>query len=458
MASKSRSKRPFEQGDLVEGTISALSRRGGSIAEVKGARVRVMGGVPGDLAKIRVVHTGKNINVGHIHTLTSPSEHRVEAPCPVVTKCGGCPWQPASLSLQRETRAQEVARLLAPFTNPNTREHGWLGPDKVKGYRTRALMVTRHRGGSLRMGFYAPGTQDLVPIDQCVVQHPRVNSVLKKAHRLLARLNWPTWRSVERPGVLRGLLYRVDPNVDEGILTLILAVEPGPQVMEAAKALMGIEGVCGVHANINPHEGGPMLGKRSVHLRGKRYQRVTYGELELEVSATSFIQTRHDMAEAMVKSLGDFLPEEIEHLVDLYSGAGLLGLAHRHRAQRVTLVESHPQASQDAMRNADKVGSDSLHVLAEDAAIAAPRVLRDGADVIILDPPRAGCAQSVIDAICAIESDLKVLYVSCEARSLARDLKKLHAQGFKISEWALFDMFPHTPHVEVGIALERARA
>ncbi|MGB0590115.1 MAG: 23S rRNA (uracil(1939)-C(5))-methyltransferase RlmD [Myxococcota bacterium] len=456
MAKSPRRKRPFNQGDLVEATITSLERRGGSLARVGDAEVRVLGGVPGDSAQLRITHTGKHINVGQIQTLTEPSKYRVEAPCPVVTSCGGCPWQPASMSLQREVRATQVKELLAPLCDDATRHHGWIGPEYSLGYRTRALMVLRHRGGSMRMGFYAPGTQDLVPVDSCVIQHRRVNSVLKHAHHILARLDWPTWRSEERPGVIRGFLYRVDPGREEGILTLILSVKPGPKVAQAAQQLIRIEGVCGVHANINPKGSGPMLGERNVHLRGKRRQSVSYGDLNLQVGPTSFIQTRHDMAEAMVTTLGQWLPERMTHLVDLYAGAGVLGLASRARADRVTLIESHPLASEDSMRNIELLEASAVTAITEDAATAAPRVLAEGADAVILDPPRAGCAPAVIDAITALKGEVTVIYASCESRSLSRDLKRLIDAGFVITDVATFDMFPHTPHVEVGVALRRA--
>jgi 23S rRNA (uracil1939-C5)-methyltransferase len=451
-----RHSRPFNQGDLVEATITSLERRGGSLAQVGGAEVRVLGGVPGDSAELRITHTGRHINVGQIQTLRTPSKDRVEAPCPVVTQCGGCPWQPAAMPLQQETRAAQVNALLTSLSNEATRHHGWIGPTETEGYRTRALMVLRHRGGSMRMGFYAPGTQDLVPAEPCVIQHRRVNSVLKHAHHILARLDWPTWRSEERPGVIRGLLYRVDPAHDEGLLTLVLSIKPGPKVAEAAQQLIRIEGVCGVHANINTKGSGPMLGEHTVHLRGKRRQSVNYGDLELQVGPTSFIQTRHDMAEAMVATLGQWLPETIHHLVDLYAGAGVLGLAHRERAERVTLIESHPEAAEDAARSVEQLEAETVTVIAEDAATAAPRVLAQGADVIILDPPRAGCAPAVIDAIAALKGEVTVLYASCDARSLSRDLTRLVAAGFTLTDVATFDMFPHTPHVEVGVALHRS--
>jgi len=456
MAAERRQTRPFGQGDLVDATVASLARRGGAIAEVEGAEVRVLGGVPGDRATLRITHTGKHVNVGQIHTLEHPSPHRVEAPCPVVTTCGGCPWQPAAQTLQRDHRLSEVSALLDPFCNPDTRRHGWVGPTDTMGYRTRALMVLRHRGGAIRMGFYAPGTQDLVPAEPCVVQHPQVNAVLERAHAVLKRHDWPTWRGPDRQGVLRGLLYRIDPTIGEGLLTLVLSVQPGPKIRAAVDHLIRIEGVCGVHANIHTAPGGPMLGEQTVHLRGKRRQIVTCGDLELQVGPTAFVQTQHAMGVALAQTLGSWLPDKMSHLVDLYAGIGVLGLKHRDRAQKVTLVESHPGAVADARRNVDQLEAIHVTVVGEDAATAAAKALDPGTDAVILDPPRAGCAPPVLDALAALEGAPTLLYASCDPRSLARDLARLAEAGFRVRDLALFDMFPHTPHVEVAVALQRA--
>jgi len=136
-------------------------------------------------------------------------------------------------------------------------------------------------------------------------------------------------------------------------------------------------------------------------------------------------------------------------------GAQAANLSHRARASRVTLIESHPAAAEDAARNVQQLELSEVTVVAEDAAVAAPRVLAQGADAVILDPPRAGCAPSVIDAVIALKGSVTVIYASCEARSLGRDLTKLVDAGFTLTDVATFDMFPHTPHVEVGVALHR---
>jgi 23S rRNA (uracil1939-C5)-methyltransferase len=122
----------------------------------------------------------------------------------------------------------------------------------------------------------------------------------------------------------------------------------------------------------------------------------------------------------------------------------------------VTLIENHPGAAEDARRNVERLGADHVTVLSEDVASAAARVIGDEVDCVIIDPPRAGCSASVLDALIALEGDPTLVYISCEPRKLARDVKRLTEAGYRVADLALFDMFPHTPHVEVAVALRRA--
>ncbi len=163
MAKPGDNRRPFQQGEVVEGRVETLSRRGGAEAVAQGVTVRVAGGVPGDVASLRITHTGKHVVHGRIEALITPSPERVEAPCSVVTQCGGCPWQSASESLQRRTKEAAVDALLGEFYDPQTQRHGWVGPSATVGYRTRAMMVTRHRAGPFGWVFMPLGRSSSCP-------------------------------------------------------------------------------------------------------------------------------------------------------------------------------------------------------------------------------------------------------------------------------------------------------
>ncbi len=421
--------------------------------------VRAPGGVPGDRGLFRVTHVGRNSVYARLHELHEPGPGRVEPDCDVVHRCGGCPWQMASVATQREARQGALEAALAGATDAATRWLDWEESQERYGYRTRALMMARHLKGELRLGFYAADSTDLVPAEGCAVQHPQANITLDAAQGVLARHGLSTWRSPTRPGILRALLLRVDPGQRGGLLTLVVSRPPDEQLRRVSRELLSLDGVVGVYANVNTSEGGPVLGPDDVHLAGMLRQKVRFGDLELEVGPTAFLQTQHGMAQRLVLRVGELVPEAIGHLLDAYAGLGVLGLSLRDRAQRVTLVESAPAAVIDARHNIERLGAHNVHMTPGDAALTAPPIIagEDPPDVILLDPPRAGCATEVLEAVVAAPHDPRVVLISCGLKGLARDVRQLVAGGYRVTEVSPLEMFPHTPHVEVVVGLRRGQ-
>lgn len=453
---RKRPQLPFEQGDLVEGEVTRLTAKGGAEAELRGVMVRAPGGVPGDRGVFRVTHVGRNAAWARIHELHTPGQGRVEHDCNIVHRCGGCPWQMVSLDAQRQARQTALEESLTGLTDENTRWLEWTDAKERYGYRTRALMMARHLRGELRLGFYESRTQELVGAEGCAVQHPQLNITLDAARGVIARHSLSTWRSAARPGILRALLLRIDPDQPKGLLTLVVSREPDDQMNRIARELQGLDGITGVWANINTSEGGPVLGPVDLHLAGAIRQRVNFGELELEVGPTAFLQTQHAMANELVARVAALLPERMDHLLDVYSGIGVIGLSVRDRAERVTLIESDEAAVRDARHNIHRLEVENVEIVAGDAAEATLPVLADTPpDAIVLDPPRAGCAPELIDAIGASLGDPRIVLVSCGLKGLTRDVQRLAEAGFRVTDVAPLEMFPHTPHVEVVVGLRR---
>ncbi|MCB9727792.1 MAG: 23S rRNA (uracil(1939)-C(5))-methyltransferase RlmD [Deltaproteobacteria bacterium] len=443
------------QGELAPGEVVALAESDGSRARVgtAGFEVRVPGGVPGDRGLFRITHVGKNAAWGRIHQLETPSPDRVDPPCELVDRCGGCPWQMVSLPAQRRARAEALHALLDPLA-PDATWHEGAGPELVTGYRTRALMMARRREGRLELGFYAPGSNDLVAVDRCVVQHPELDRALRTVRAILDRSGLSTWDGPERPGVIRAVMLRMDPSVGRGLLTLVVTRDE-PRLHEIARDLLAIPGVVGVFANINPRDGGPVLGEVTIPLGGADRQRVTYGELGLEVGPTAFLQTHHQMAETLVARVVALMPRRMEQLADLYAGVGVFGLALRHRAARVVLAEAAPDACADARGNTAHLGTRNVMVIEGALADTITRAMTPAPDAVIVDPPRRGLDEAVVAALEAPSGPRRLVYVSCGPRALARDLTRLVAAGYAITDVVPLDMFPHTPHAEVVVAASR---
>lgn len=445
----------LKQGALASGEVLELIDRPEARGVVGGVEVRVSGGVPGDQGTFRVVHTGKNATWVRPEALEQPSPDRVEAPCPVVQRCGGCPWQATGLEAQRRARrailthaiGQERAEAIAD----------WAGPAATTGYRTRALMMLRHRHGKLRAGFYAPRSNDLVPAERCAVQHPEVTRVIEAATRILAASGLPSWRSAERPGVLRALLYRIDPALGEGLLTLIVHAAED-RVVGVCEQLYEIDGVRGVFLNVNDAAGGRVLGPASRLIAGAPRQEIRLGDLGLAVGPAAFVQTNHAVGAALLEVVRELAGEaRADHLVDAYAGVGVFGLALADRARRVTLIESDLAAVADANYNVARLELGHVAVYPADTSVALPRLVSGGQtpDLVVLDPPRSGLKAPVVDALAQLAEGARVLYVSCSPRSLGRDLGRLEASGFELDRVVPLDMFPHTPHLEAVVRLTR---
>ena len=442
------------QGEVLSGVVKLLGDADGALVDVHAptglVRVRVPGVVPGDRVDVRIRHVGQHAIWGDLVEVTTPSPDRVDAPCPVVISCGGCPWQMVDIDAQRAHRMDGLLDALGPLAQ-HAKFHEWRPAPRQTGYRTRALVMTRRMRNSLEMGFFAAGTDSIVPIERCAVQHPLVNDVLRAARDVLDHAGVTTWRDAQRPGQLRAMLFRVDPTIGRGLLTLVVTSDVG--LDGVAEALLAIPGVSGVYVNLQTADGGAVLGPTTRRLLGATHQEVRVGSTTLEVGATAFLQTRQDAADAILDTLTEFLPPHMTHLVDLYAGVGVFGLALRDRADRVTLVERDPAGTTDATHNVGRLGASHVAVVQSAVESLAAELPSLTPDAIILDPPRAGCADDVIAAVGALPPTTQIVYVSCNAQSLARDLHKLAALGWRPRDIVPIDMFPHTSHAEWVVRL-----
>jgi 23S rRNA (uracil1939-C5)-methyltransferase len=198
------------------------------------------------------------------------------------------------------------------------------------------------------------------------------------------------------------------------------------------------------------------MGPTTVHMAGEQRQTVRWGAMELAVGPTAFLQTRHDMAQHMVTTAASLLPQHMTRLVDLYAGVGLFGLALRDRADAVTLVERDVAGIEDARWNIERLQAGHVTAVQADVLDFAPQLAELQPDAVVLDPPRAGCAPAVADAVAALPGEPVLVYVSCHPPALARDVKRLQEGGFRVTDVVPLDMFPHTAHVEVMVRLARA--
>lgn len=458
-------------GDEVTLRIEALAAEGLGVGRLDGFVVFVPLGAPGDVVRARVQRVRPRYAEAELLAVLEPGPDRIAPPCPAFGRCGGCALQhlryEAQLAWKRRWVAdalQRIGRLQGVEVRPV------LGMDPPWYYRNKSVIPIRGRPGRLQLGFYARRTHRLVPFPRegCAIQHPRIEAAVRAAARWL---NAPGrglagYDPETGTGLLRHLVVRVGIRTGEVLLGIVVHGPGFAGEDDFARTLAReVEGLVGVLKNVNRDWINAILGPETVTLYGRPYLNEVLGGLRFRVSLASFFQVNPVQAERLYAiALDEALPAggpAPAWLVDAYSGTGTLALLAARRLGgrgRVTAVEVDPRAVADARANARLSGLKGVEFLQAAAEEALPRLARQGArpSAVILDPPRKGCDAAVLEA-CLRLAPRRIVYVSCNPATLARDLGLLTAGGaYRVRLVQPVDMFPQTAHVEVVASLEPA--
>jgi len=443
---------PLASGQMVTLTVEDLGHSGEGVGRWEGFTVFVPGGVPGDQVEVRITEVKKNYARAALRQVAVPSPHRVAARCPAVGECGGCPLQviayPEQLRLKRQQVVEALRRLGKLEEVP---VHPTLGMDDPWEYRNKAQFPVGFRGGRVIAGFFAPGTHRIVDIDQCHIQHPLGNEIMRTVKELAQRYQIPIYDEVRHQGILRHVLVRVGRHTGEAMAVLVTNGPAFPHGRRLAADLMErVPAVVSVVENINPERTNVVLGRENRVLAGRDHILDRIGDLVFAISPVSFFQVNPAQTEVLYgKALEYAGLTGAETVLDVYCGIGTISLFLARQAREVIGIEVVPEAIDDARENARRNGIGNARFICGDAAETMPELARKGirADVIVVDPPRKGCDRPVLEAMAQM-GPRRIVYVSCNPASLARDLGILQELGYRTVEVQPVDMFPHTAHVE----------
>jgi 23S rRNA (uracil1939-C5)-methyltransferase len=325
-------------------------------------------------------------------------------------------------------------------------------------YRNKAQFLIGITDGWIVAGFVAHGTHRIVDIDQCDIQHPLANQIMALVKELAAKYRVPIYDERTHRGVLRHVLARVGRGTCESMAVLVTNGPEFPNGKKLAARLMErVPGLVSVVQNINPEQTNVVLGRESRILAGRDHIIDYIGSLEFAISPVSFFQVNPAQTEVLYgKTLEYAGLTGSETVLDVYCGIGTISLFLARGARRVIGIEIVPPAIANAKENALRNGITNAEFICADAALAMGRLAREGAhlDVIVVDPPRKGCDEPVLHAMAAM-APTRIVYVSCNPASLARDLAVLGGLGYRTIEVQPVDMFPHTAHVEAVSLLKR---
>lgn len=456
---------PVAKNEDYIADIIGLGHDGEGVGRVNGFTLFVQGALPGEKARVKVVKLKKQYGYAKLLEIVEASPDRVDAPCPIYKQCGGCQLQHMSYEAQLRWKRQLVADNLerigkltvAPSegANEGILVHPTLGMDEPWRYRNKAQVPIGHGGpdmeGGLVAGFYAQGSHRIIDMEACLIQHEQNDAVVRAVKRAAGRLGIRAYNEETGRGLLRHVVARYGFNTGEIMVVLITNGESIPHREELVGLIReAVPGVTSICQNVNTQRTNVIFGDRTLVLWGRDVIYDTIGNVRFAISARSFYQVNPVQTEVLYRKALDFAALSGEEtVIDAYCGIGTISLFLAQRAKNVYGVEIVREAVDDARANAVLNGIRNVRFEAGAAEVVIPAWRQQGIapDVIVVDPPRKGCDEALLETILAMQPE-RVVYVSCNPSTLARDLRVLEDGGYRTVEVQPVDMFPWTVHVE----------
>lgn len=430
-----------------------IGQGGVGIGKHDGFTVFVDGGLISDKLKVKITKSKKNYAVGEIVEIIERSPFRVERVCSdKLSDCGGCQIQELDYQKQLDIKTNEVKQTISRIGKLNdTLVHPTLGMENPFRYRNKAQFPIQKIDGKTVIGFYKKKSHDVIPTDKCIIQHDVNDKIIKIIKTYIKAYNVSIYDEKTHTGVLRHLVTKVGFETKEVMVVLVANGKKLPYLNELASVLKeNVPGFKTLVLNTNREKTNVILGKENKVIYGDGKINDYIGDLVFEISPLSFFQVNPSQTEVLYNKALEYADlKENDTVFDIYCGIGTISLFLAQKAKKVYGVEIVGDAIKDAKINAKLNKLENTEFFVGKAEEVVPNLYKEGktANVVVVDPPRKGCEESVLDTIVSMEPD-KVVYVSCNPSTLARDLAYLDERGYKCKEIQPVDMFPHTMHVE----------
>jgi len=452
---------PVAKNEYYEIEIDSLGHEGEGVGRIEGYTVFVPNGLPGDRLKIKILKVKKTYAYAKLVDIIHPSSDRVTPLCPAFIKCGGCQLQHLAYAQQLRMKKQKVIDNLQRIGKiENIVVHDVIGMEKPERYRNKAQFPVGAGSDSkdIKVGFYAPRSHNIVEIKGCYIQHEINDDIVKTVKAWMQQYNIPPYDESAGRGLIRHIFTRVGVKSGEIMVVLVTNGTRIPEKEHLIKALQDISrNIVSIIQNINTKKTNVILGEENKVLWGKDSIIDYIGNIKFRISPMSFYQVNPVQTEVLYNKALEYAGLTGEETVfDIYCGIGTISLFLAQKAKKVVGVEIVPQAVEDAKKNAELNGINNVEFHEGAAEEVIPKLYEQGyqSDVVVVDPPRKGCDEVLLDTIVKMQVE-KIIYVSCNPSTLARDLRYLEDRGYKTMEAQPVDMFPHTSHVETVCLLCR---
>ncbi|ELC8398891.1 23S rRNA (uracil(1939)-C(5))-methyltransferase RlmD [Clostridium perfringens] len=415
----------------------------------------IEGALKGEKVKVRIVKVNKNFAYGKLMEVLEASEERVNPPCAIYKRCGGCKLQHASYKAQLDFKWDRVKDCVSKIgkLDPSIVKYP-LGMENPWRYRNKVQLPIGLINGEVKIGFFAPRSHDIIDMESCLIQDEIGDKVVKLTREWIEKFNIRPYNvdgEYDEKGIVRHIMIRRGFTTNEVMIVLVTNGENLPHKEEFVDLMVkNIPGIKSVIQNINSKKTNVILGLESKTLWGEDTISDYIGDFRFNISPLSFFQVNPIQTEVLYgKALEYANLTGNEEVFDAYCGTGTITLFLSQKAKKVYGVEIIPQAIDNAWINAKENKVDNVEFFVGESEVVIPDLINKGvkADVVVVDPPRKGCDKKLLDAITNIDAK-KIVYVSCDPSTLGRDLKVLEENGYKTLEVQPVDMFPNTSHVE----------
>lgn len=439
----------MKKNDLVRGICTSYTYDAHGVVKIDGYPLFVKGLLLGEEADIIVTMVKKSFGYGRIKHLHVVSEHRVELTCPIAGKCGGCQLQHMSLAHQCTFKKQQVEEVIKRIAKLDTPVEDVLTMEDPYHYRNKAQIPVGCRQDQVVTGFYRINSNDIVDMEHCYIQSERINEVLIHMRTL--------FKKYQNTEGFRHLLIKHAMHSDEIMLVWIVQdakiAYKDEMITYMTQQMPQIKSII---INVNKRNDNVILGEEEILVYGEPTITDTIHGLRFRISAKSFYQVNPRQTEVLYGTALSFCElHKQERVLDLYCGVGTISMFLAQQAKHVIGIEIVPAAIEDAKINAQLNQLDNIEFICSDAASYAKQLAekKEQIDVIVVDPPRKGCDEETLSSMVAM-APKRIVYVSCKASTLARDLAFLQAHGYETKKIQPVDMFCMTHGIECVVQLE----
>ena len=450
----------IKKNDIYTVKIDGYSSEALGVCHVDGRAVFVPRAIPGEEWEIRIVKATGTAVYARGEKLLKRSPAREESACPYYGKCGGCDTWHMCREEELRFKRERVNAALRHIGKQEIQTEEILGSDSMLRYRNKGIFAVADADGAPVFGFFRERSHVLIPIDDCLIQSELSVRAARAVTAFMRRHGIPAYDELSGKGVVRHVFCRQAVHGQDAVVCIVAARGFGARTQALVEALRAAcPELTGIVLNINKTKGNTVLAGEFHTLWGRAEMRDTLCGLRFEIAPQAFFQVNPPQAEKLYRRAAEYAAAGKDDLVfDLYCGAGTISLFLAQQAWRVIGAEIVPEAIENAKENAARNGISNTEFLCADAAEAAVRLAARGLRprIVVVDPPRKGMDETAVEAVASMLPE-RVVYVSCNPATLARDILRFNSFGYTLQKVSAVDMFPRTCHVESVVKLTRAR-